>query len=75
VVIGALGWIIVGLIAWLVVAAVVGVLIGRMIRLRDRQVPHGDPSPFPGLPVRPTEPGRAQDHPPRVGGHDRPRRS
>ena len=31
--------------AWLAVAAVVGVLIGRMIRERDRQVP-----PAPGRP-------------------------
>ena len=30
--------------AWLVVAAVVGVLVGRMIRERDRQVP---PAPQP----------------------------
>lgn len=31
--------------AWLAVAAVVGVLVGRMIRERDRQVP-----PAPGPP-------------------------
>ncbi len=32
-------WIVIGVAAWMVVAAVVGVLIGRMIRRRDRQVP------------------------------------
>ena len=37
--IGTLGWILVVAVAWLVVAAVVGVLVGRMIRERDRQVP------------------------------------
>ncbi len=42
-------WIVVGVAAWMVAAAVVGVLIGRMIRQRDRQVP--DPAaeqPAPG---------------------------
>jgi hypothetical protein len=34
-------WIVVGVAAWMVVAAIVGVLIGRMIRQRDRQVPKG----------------------------------
>ena len=38
-VINTLGWIIVVAAAWLAVAAVVGVLVGRMIRERDRQVP------------------------------------
>ena len=38
-VINTLGWIIVVGAAWLVVATAVGVLVGRMIRERDRQVP------------------------------------
>ncbi|GAA0908794.1 hypothetical protein [Pseudonocardia zijingensis] len=43
-VIGTLGWVIVVAAAWLAVAAGVGVLVGRLIRERDRQVP---PSPEP----------------------------
>ena len=44
-------WIVVGVAAWMVVAAVVGVLIGRMIRQRDRQVPEGSARrPAPGPP-------------------------
>jgi hypothetical protein len=37
--ISTLGWIIVVAAAWLAVATVVGVLVGRVVRLRDRQVP------------------------------------
>lgn len=37
------GWIAVGVVAWVVVAFVVAVLIGRVIRLRDRQVPGDAP--------------------------------
>ena len=37
--ISTFAWIAVGVAAWLVVAALVGLLIGRMIRGRDRQVP------------------------------------
>jgi hypothetical protein len=43
-VISTFGWIIVVAAAWLAVATVVGVLVGRMIRERDRQVP---PAPEP----------------------------
>ncbi|MHA6621766.1 hypothetical protein [Pseudonocardia sp. DLS-67] len=54
--------------AWVVVAAVVGVLVGRMIRERDRQVP---PAPDP-----PTATGREKDVPRhRVPGWGRQRRS
>ncbi|TQM15734.1 hypothetical protein [Pseudonocardia kunmingensis] len=35
-------------VAWLVVAAVVGLLVGRMIRERDRQVPGAPDAPAPG---------------------------
>lgn len=38
-----LTWIIVGAIAWMAVAAVVGVLVGRAVRMRDRQVPRDQP--------------------------------
>jgi hypothetical protein len=37
-VISTLGWIFLGVTAWLVVATGVGMVIGRTIRLRDRQV-------------------------------------
>ena len=39
---GWIGWVAVALAAWVVVAAVVGILLGRMIRQRDRQVPLDD---------------------------------
>jgi hypothetical protein len=46
--IGTLGWILVVAVAWLAVAAIVGVLVGRMIRERDRQVPPApDTTPMP----------------------------
>ena len=51
VVISTIGWIAIGVAAWLVVALVVGVLIGRMIRRRDAQVPRGvEPSEAPQQP-------------------------
>jgi hypothetical protein len=50
VIISTVMWIVVGVAAWMVVAAVVGVLIGRMIRQRDRQVPAREPAP--GAPTR-----------------------
>jgi hypothetical protein len=52
---------------WLAVAAVVGVLIGRMIRERDRQVPRAPEPP----PPNPQPPART----PRVHGRGRQRRS
>jgi hypothetical protein len=48
VVISAVGWIVIGVAAWLVVALIVGVLIGRMIRRRDAQVPRSETSAAPG---------------------------
>ena len=39
---GWIAWIAVALTVWVAVAAVVGVLLGRMVRRRDRQVPDGD---------------------------------
>lgn len=44
------GWIAVGVVAWVVIALLVAVLVGRMVRLRDRQVP-ADPMPSPRRPV------------------------
>jgi hypothetical protein len=42
--VSVLAWVIVVAIAWMAVAAVVGVLVGRAVRLRDRQVPRDQPS-------------------------------
>ena len=53
-----------GAAAWLVVATAVGLLIGRMIRERDRQVPPPGDAPAP-----------TADRPsPRVEGRGRQRR-
>jgi hypothetical protein len=38
--VGWIGWVGLGLAAWLAVAAPVGVLLGRVFRHRERQVPH-----------------------------------
>ena len=43
--IGTVGWILLVVTAWLVVATVVGVLVGRMVRARDRQVPPAPEAP------------------------------
>jgi hypothetical protein len=40
---GWIAWIVVALAVWVAVAAVVGVILGRAVRRRDRQVPDGDP--------------------------------
>ena len=39
---GWIAWIVVALAVWVAVAAFVGVLLGRAIRRRDRQVPDSD---------------------------------
>lgn len=39
---GWIAWVAVALAVWVAVAAVVGVLLGRVVRRRDRQVPDGD---------------------------------
>lgn len=41
-------WILVGIGAWLVLSVVVALVYGRVVRMRDRQVP--DPPPRPGPP-------------------------
>jgi hypothetical protein len=38
---GWITWVAVALAVWVVVAAVVAVLLGRVVRRRDRQVPDG----------------------------------
>jgi hypothetical protein len=35
----ALGWVFAGLVAWPVIGTAVGVLFGKVVRRRDRQVP------------------------------------
>ncbi len=51
--ISTFGWILIGVAIWLVVATVVGVLIGRMLRQRDRQVPRDDSAtPVCGIPAQ-----------------------
>ena len=40
-------WGIAALAVWVVVAALVGVLLGRVVRRRDRQVPTVEPSALP----------------------------
>lgn len=40
-------WVLLGVGAWVCVAVVVALLIGRVVRLRDRQAPRPDPPPSP----------------------------
>lgn len=62
-VISALGWVLIGVAAWLVIAVAVGVTIGRMIRLRDRQVGEeaAPPPPAPDIPVQTSEERRGRN--------------
>ena len=48
---GWIAWIVVALAVWVAVAAFVGVLLGRAVRRRDRQVPDGDPARCPTTPA------------------------
>jgi hypothetical protein len=52
---GWIGWSIVVLAVWVALAAFVGVLLGRAVRRRDRQVPTSAPDAFP-TPRAPVEP-------------------
>ncbi|GAA4540826.1 hypothetical protein [Pseudonocardia xishanensis] len=64
------GWIAVGVVAWVAIALLVAVLVGRMVRMRDRQVP-ADPMPRP---TRPAESDSAWPHgTPRTPEPRRPR--
>jgi hypothetical protein len=61
--------------AWLVVAVVVGVLVGRTIRQRDRQIPREDAGPAPkGIPAQGTEPEPGSSWSSRAVGRGRPHR-
>ena len=57
---GWIGWSIVVLTVWVAVAAFVGVLLGRAVRRRDRQVPTSAPDTFPAprVPAEPPLPER-----------------
>lgn len=54
-----LGWVVAVTVGWCVLAVAVAVVVGRVVRLRDRQVPHREPRrarpappgpPFPQIP-------------------------
>jgi hypothetical protein len=56
-----LGWVLAAVAAgWTAVALAVGVVLGRVIRLRDRQVPHHD-RPVTGIPTQRNAPDPAAD--------------
>jgi hypothetical protein len=52
-----IGWVVVAVGAWSAVALAVGILVGRAIRLRDRQVPRSADLRISGIPA----PRRAPD--------------
>ncbi len=55
-----LGWVVtVAVAAWSAVALAVAVVIGRVVRLRDRQVPVD--RPVPGIPAQRTAPDPAAE--------------
>ncbi|GAA4850260.1 hypothetical protein ACFQ34_23290 [Pseudonocardia benzenivorans] len=39
------GWVLIGMAAWVAVSVVVAVVVGRMVRARDAQVPRDAPRP------------------------------
>lgn len=47
-----LGWVVAVTVGWCVLAVAVAVVVGRVVRLRDRQVPHREPRR-----ARPAPPG------------------
>lgn len=61
-----IAWIAVALAVWVAVAVFVGVLLGRAVRRRDRQVPDADP-------VRVSPPPRARLEDPVHEQRQRPR--
>jgi hypothetical protein len=60
---GWIGWGIVILAVWIAVAAFVGVLLGRAVRRRDRQVPTQNPESFPAPRAPVQEPPVAERRP------------
>ncbi len=62
----ALGWVVVVLVGWCVVAVAVGLLVARVIRLRDCQVPHPE-RPVTGIPAQRRASDPALDRDPELG--------
>ena len=60
---GWIAWSIVVLTVWVAVAAFVGVLLGRAVRRRDRQVPEGSADSFPSPRAPVQEPPIAERRP------------
>ncbi len=48
-------WILLLVALWLVLGAVVAVVVGRMVRQRDRQVPHDSPGDVNGVVPEPRD--------------------
>lgn len=62
-----LGWVLIGVAAWVAASGVVAVLVGRMVRARDAQVPRDAPrAPRP-------RPESEAEAPADVPGGERPR--
>jgi hypothetical protein len=57
---GWIAWVAFAVALWVAVAVLVGVLLGKVVRRRDRQVPDGDP-----VEVFPPAPAPAEDPLPR----------
>lgn len=64
-------WVLVGVAAWLVASVVVALVFGRVVRMRDRQVP--DPPARPGPPSAVPPVRRRPVEPPPCGRPQRPR--
>jgi hypothetical protein len=62
---GWIAWSIVVLTVWVAVAAFVGVLLGRAVRRRDRQVPNGPADSFPSPRAEAKGPPPVSEHWPR----------
>jgi hypothetical protein len=54
-------WILAGVVLWALVALGIALLLGRVVRMRDRQVP--GPPEHPGHPERPRPPGAPEPPP------------
>ena len=64
-----LGWVVAVTVGWCAVAVAVAVVVGRVVRLRDRQVPHREPHrtrPAPPVPSprAPLDPAVERDREP-----------
>ncbi|HEY0816676.1 MAG TPA: hypothetical protein VGE11_25645 [Pseudonocardia sp.] len=53
-------WILIVAVGWMGLAAVVGLVLGRVIRNRDRQVPKPGEDPLLPLPTQQSQPQQAQ---------------